>query len=135
MSAERSPDRRARIGRVLLLCGGLAVLLLIYLVWVGVTGRGIPCLIHAWTGLSCGSCGLTRALVAVGRLDFFAAFDYNRLWPLYVAWTVWVAAANGCAYVHRGRILGLPGPAWVHGAFVALVTVYGILRNVCALYI
>ncbi len=130
MSAERMPDRHVRCMRVLLLCGGLAVLLFAYLIWVGATGRGIPCLIHQWTGFSCGSCGLTRALVAVGRLDVRAAFEYNLLWPLYAAWGVWVIGANARAYVRCGRWVGLPGSWWPHVLLLAVAIAYGILRNV-----
>ncbi len=121
--------RTVRLVTVCLVGGTLIALLVGYLAWVSATGRGIVCLICKWTGFSCGSCGMTRALMALGRLDMASAFGYNLLWPLYAAWAVWVAMTNGRAYVRHGRWVGLPGPLWVHGAFVVLVTLYGVLRN------
>ncbi len=129
MRASNPFDRTTRLIVVCLVCGGLVALLAAYLAWVGATGRGIACFIHTWTGFSCGSCGLTRALIAVGRLDFAAAFEYNLLWPVYMAWAAWVVAANGRTYVICRHLVGLPRPLWVHIAFVAAVTMYGVMRN------
>ena len=38
-----------------------------------------PCLFHRVTGLNCPGCGGTRAISAMLRLDFAAAFWYNPL--------------------------------------------------------
>ncbi len=38
-----------------------------------------PCLFHRMTGLNCPGCGGTRAISAMLRLDFAAAFWYNPL--------------------------------------------------------
>lgn len=43
---------------------------------------GITCPILWVTGISCAGCGMTRALLAAGRLDFGAAFAFHPLWPL-----------------------------------------------------
>lgn len=42
---------------------------------------GITCPILWLTGISCAGCGMTRALLAAGRLDFGAAFAFHPLWP------------------------------------------------------
>jgi hypothetical protein len=47
-----------------------------FLVW------GLPCPIKYLTGIACPGCGMTRALRAVVRLDFSAAFYYHPLWIL-----------------------------------------------------
>ena len=39
-----------------------------------------PCLIRYITGISCPSCGITRATFALLRLDFASAFIYHPLW-------------------------------------------------------
>ena len=43
---------------------------------------GITCPIQWVTGISCAGCGMTRALLAAGRLDFGAAFAFHPLWPV-----------------------------------------------------
>ena len=48
-----------------------------YLIFVSLTGLGIPCPFHAVTGLHCPGCGVTRMCVALARLDFAAAWDAN----------------------------------------------------------
>ena len=52
---------------------------LIYLLWIRLTGLKIPCLYLLTTGLQCPGCGMTRALWALLRLDFAAAFSWNPL--------------------------------------------------------
>lgn len=122
-------DRGTRRTRALLLLGGLFVAAVAYLLIVTYTGRGIPCFIHRTTGLLCGSCGLTRAFSALLQGDLSLAFSHHPLWPLYVAWAVWVAVSDTLVYVRRGKIQCLPRPLWVHASFAAVVTLYGILRN------
>ncbi len=120
---------RVRVIRVLMGGGLLLAALVGYAVLVMRTGRGIPCLLHLLTGLECGSCGITRALVSALRLDFSAAFSYNLLWPLFPAWFLWVAVADVVAYLRRGTAPLLPGKPWVHLALLAAVILYGVLRN------
>ena len=50
-----------------------------YLIWCRFTGIGIPCVFHLVTGLDCPGCGITRAVIAVSKLDFKRAFELNRL--------------------------------------------------------
>ncbi len=104
--------------------------MLAYLWLFGHTGVGIPCFIRTMTGFSCGSCGLTRALEAVLRADWCAAFGYHPLWLLYVVYGLWVLLSDAVAYVRRGICQWLPSPLWVHMAFAALMTVFGVARNI-----
>ncbi len=39
----------------------------------------LPCLIRAATGIPCPSCGMSRAWLAVLRLDFSAAFSFHPM--------------------------------------------------------
>lgn len=50
---------------------------------------GIGCPIKFLTGVSCFGCGMTRAVLAVLRLDFAAAFHYHPLWMVP---TIWIGA-------------------------------------------
>ncbi len=122
--------QKRRLARALLVLGGLLVLLVGYLLVVRATGRGIPCFLYRLTGRPCGSCGLTRALGAAVALDLTAAFAYHPLWPVYVAYALWVGIADAAVYVRRGVLRLLPDPLWIHVAMVVLVTAYGILRQI-----
>ncbi len=126
MKSSDSPS--GRVWRVGLLLGGLSVSGVVYLAIVSHTGRGLPCLLYRLTGHPCGSCGLTRALAAVLRLELRTAFGFHPLWPLYVAWGLWVALSNTVAYIRRGELPLLPAPLWIHLAAVAVVTAFGIWR-------
>ena len=58
---------------IILLLGG------IYLIIVRKIGKGIPCIFFKLTGLQCPGCGMTRAMVEIGKGNFRAAFQYNVL--------------------------------------------------------
>lgn len=56
------------------------------------------CLWHAWTGMPCPTCGATRAVVSLSRLDLPAALAWNPL--VTVAVLAFVAG-------------GIAAPAWI----------------------
>lgn len=118
-----------RLLRIVLIGCGLAVLLIGYGLFYNIAGFGIPCMLHQMTGLECPGCGLTRAIAAVVRLDFSAAFGFNLLWPLYAAYFLWGSIAMAVAYVKRGEVGYLPGKTWMHAVILAVVVGYGLLRN------
>ena len=63
-----------------------AALFLALLVKLGIS---LPCIFYQITGLQCPGCGNTRAAMALLRLDFAAAFEYNLLFPIefgYIAY-------------------------------------------------
>ena len=93
------------------------------------TGMGIPCVLHEVTGLECPGCGISRAILALARLDFAAAFDYNAVWPLIIGYLLWIAIAGSAAYVKRGEFGYLPGKTWMHAVILSVVVVYGVVRN------
>ncbi len=122
-------NRKARLLRVLLLAGIAVTVLVGYVLIFHTTGLGFPCVLHEFTGLQCGGCGLTRAAVALLHLDFAAAFSYHALWPVFAAYFLWVGGSAASAYVRRGEIRLLPGEWWMHATVLAVIVGYGILRN------
>lgn len=50
---------------------------IIYLVYYGLTGSFLPCLINKITHLYCPGCGVTRMLLSILNLNFYQAFRYN----------------------------------------------------------
>lgn len=99
---------------------------------------GIPCLLHAATGLDCPLCGSTRMASALLHGDLAAAWHFNAavlvLGPL-------IGVAVGCQIVpwslERARLVRLPrlrlGPRTIRLlTIVAAVTLllFGVLRNI-----
>ena len=86
-------EERARMRRLarwllppVLLCAG-------YALWVGLTGRGPACPIHAALGLWCPLCGASRMGLALLRLDLPGALRANAvLLALLLPGTIWGAA-------------------------------------------
>lgn len=120
---------KARLLRVCLIAGITIAALVGYVLVFASTGLGFPCVLYEYTGLQCGGCGLTRAAVSLLRLDFAAAFSYHALWPLFVAYILWVGISASNAYIRRGEIRFLPGKRWMHAAVLAVIVIYGVARN------
>lgn len=59
----------------------VAILFILIIGCVTVFGNGVPCVIKYITGISCLGCGMTRAWLAVFKLDFSLAFYYH---PLFI---------------------------------------------------
>ena len=123
------PIRKARLLRVCLIAGITIAALVGYVLVFASTGLGFPCVLYEYTGLQCGGCGLTRAAVSLFRLDFAAAFSYHALWPVFVAYFLWVGLSDAAVYVKTGKVRLLPGKWWIHAALLAVIVGYGILRN------
>ncbi len=62
----------------------LEVLAGIGLLYVCLEAAGITCPIKFFTGISCAGCGMSRAWLAVLRLDFASAFAFHPLFWLPV---------------------------------------------------
>ena len=56
----------------------------IALFYILLEGAGVTCPIRFLTGISCAGCGMSRAWLAVARLDLSAAFYYHPLFWLPV---------------------------------------------------
>ena len=118
-----------RLWRVLALYAAAFLLLVLYVTRTTGGGWGFPCPLLLLTGLQCPLCGMTRAAASLLRLDFAAAFAYHALWPLAVAYFLWIAIADAVFYVRYGEARALPNPKWLHAVVLALVVIYGVVRN------
>ncbi len=127
-SPADAPKRRFRrvafFTLVVLFCG------LLYAAFIFVFGRGIPCVFQMTTGLKCPSCGVTGMCLAILRLDFKTAFHSNPaifcMLPLGAA----VAARHAYIYVRSGRTQPDGPTAAAMILMIAVLIVYGILRNI-----
>lgn len=125
-------EERARMRRLarwllppVLLCAG-------YALWVGLTGRGPACPIHAALGLWCPLCGASRMGLALLRLDFPGALRANAvLLALLLPGIIW-GAVHAVRYVRTGDgSVRRWERALLWGA-VGVLLAGGVLRNLPA---
>lgn len=110
--------------------GLLGVVFTIYYVLVAHFHVSVPCIFHEVTGLLCPSCGVTRMILALFRLDFKSAYNYNQVLfifsPLllyfiiktYIYWVLGVVVQLN--KVEKNLGVGL----------IVVLIVFGIYRNV-----
>ncbi|HEY3020515.1 MAG TPA: DUF2752 domain-containing protein [Solirubrobacteraceae bacterium] len=71
---------------------------------------GEMCWVHAWLGVSCPFCGMTRSLVELAHGRVAAAFAYHPAGPLLAAAALWFVAWAGAALLRRrAPITARPG--------------------------
>lgn len=98
---------------------------------------GIPCLLHATTGLNCPFCGATRMAAALLRGELDAAWHFN---PVVLVIGPLIGVAVGYQLLtwalETARLVKLPrlriGPGtlkWLLRALTVVLVVYGIARN------
>ena len=98
---------------------------------------GIPCILHATTGLNCPLCGSTRMAAALLRGDLDAAWHFNPvvlvLGPLVgvaVGYQLLAWALESLRLVRLPRLKISPRVYnWLIKATIALLVVYGVARN------
>jgi hypothetical protein len=124
--------RRGRVGAPALV-GAFAAgaTLVVARVDPGRPGHYPLCPLYALTGTYCPLCGGLRSTHALAHLDLAAGVSYNPLWavaaPLLVlAWLAWVARS------WRGTA-PRPVPAAAWWSLLAVVVIFGVLRNLPAL--
>lgn len=78
-----------------------------------------PCLFHAATGVPCPTCGGTRALLALGRLDALGALAFNPLVAL-AALAFLLGGLAALVLALRGKgVPDVPPRPWLRAAAAA----------------
>ncbi|MBP3315825.1 MAG: DUF2752 domain-containing protein [Clostridia bacterium] len=124
-----SDGKRKRLYKLIALFGAIAAVLLAYALIVRFTGYGIPCIFKRRLGLECSACGLSRAAASLISFDLASAFAYNAIWPLYLAYGLWVAISASFKYLRSGEELSLPRPMWLNFVVFGVMLAYGVVRN------
>lgn len=129
MDATRATGGRGRLLVVGLLCvTGVAALIALYRVDPAESRLYPLCMFHALTGLYCPGCGATRAAHHLLHGDIAGALRMNALavasLPLVGYWLLRSMADR----LGRGR-LPAPPKAWVVWGGIALILLFGVLRN------
>jgi hypothetical protein len=98
---------------------------------------GIPCLLHATTGLNCPLCGSTRMAAALLQGDLNAAWHFNPvvlvLGPLIgvaVGYQLLAWSLESLRLIRLPRLRMSPRAVdWTVKGLIALLLVYGFARN------
>lgn len=121
--------RRERFQKFLKVFATILGIGLVYGLFYMKTGWGIPCPFHLVTGLDCPGCGVSRMCLALMRLDFLEAFSHNPalmiLSPIWlVTFLFWLHS-----YIRDGRREQAQWQKWVTIVSIAVLLVFGVLRN------
>ncbi len=122
-------EERAKRWRRLLLAGFGCCLAVLLFALLARQGIGIPCLFHKITGLLCPGCGNSRAALALLRLDFAGALQYNMLFPLeffYLGWIIFFCCRE---YLKGNPFSYRPKHIWLDITVLILVATWWVLRN------
>lgn len=90
------------------------------------------CPLFSLTGLACPGCGLTRGFHSLFHGDIISAIDFNLFTPAWAVIFAWVFVSLVLHAVRgRGLVMWPTNPRFMYG-FMAVLVVFGILRNVPA---
>jgi hypothetical protein len=93
--------------------------------------RWLPvCPLHAVTGLYCAGCGATRALHALLHGELSRALAFNPLLVLALPALLPAVASEAWRLATGKTWLRLRVPPWAGFSILAVLLVYGVLRNV-----
>jgi len=123
------PQRRNAAAVVLAALGLAAVAAVVYAVDPA-EGRFPPlCPFHAITGLHCPGCGSTRALHQLLHGHLAAAFGLNPLMVLALPFLAWGLLSSAREGLTGRRLPGVFIPAFYLRAFLVLLLLFTVLRN------
>lgn len=118
--------------RALTVCRYIGVLLvtgILYGIFVMNTSIGIPCIFNLITGYECPGCGVTRMCMAIMRLDFKAAYNYNKMLFLLSPALIYVFASQIYRYVRFDKTKLTKVQSVIIYIIAALLVIWGIIRN------
>ena len=91
----------------------------------------LVCIVREVSGYYCPGCGAGRACYSILHGEFYQAFRYN---PLLVIFLPWIGLYFGLCIVQwvlTGREnISQHIPVWIPYVVLAIVIVYGVLRNI-----
>ena len=99
---------------------------------------GVPCLLHATTGLDCPLCGTTRMTAALMQGDLAAAWHFNMVMVVVAPLAALLVGYQLAAYgLERAHVVRLPrlrmSPArekLLTYVLIAGLIVFGVVRNI-----
>ena len=126
-TTDKTPKERLK--KTLLKYTVILGISLLYLLFVLLTGWGIPCIFYTVTGWQCPGCGISRMLVSIAKLDFVSAFYHNPFLLVTSPILFGCLLLSEIRYVKRGD--GSLGKwsilLWIE---IVLALLFGVLRNI-----
>lgn len=122
-------NQKQRLMNFLKKAGLLLALGLGYLLWVRLTGLGIPCLYYQLSGKLCPGCGISRMCMALAALDLPRAFRCNALVMTLLPFVLIIGTRRLVHYVRSGRRETDRLELVLLLVALALTIAFGILRN------
>jgi hypothetical protein len=104
---------------------------LLYLLWLRLTGIGIPCLFRLLTGWKCPGCGVTHMVLALSRLDFPAAWEANPFLLLTLPFLIAEIFRSFSREISGSGAGAMPQwEQWLLWGYIAALIIFGVARNV-----
>ena len=114
--------------------GLVGVVFIMYYILVAHFHVSVPCMFHEVTGLLCPSCGVTRMILALSRLDFKSAYRYNQVLFIFSPLLLYFIVKTYIYWV-TGRVLQLNQVEKCLGVGLIIVLVmFGRCRNMQILF-
>lgn len=98
--SEEQKKRLWQLGKPIL---EILLLGVAYVIFVKITGWGLPCPIKLVTGKYCPGCGISRMLLAMLQLDFESAYYANRLLFFLLPVMLLYGLIKGIRYIKTGK--------------------------------
>lgn len=94
-----------------------------------IRGELLPCQVKARFGITCFSCGLTRALYCLLHLDLIGALRYHAWYTLWIPVVGYILLSQGVNHFFNRKLLPvLPFRLWEIWLFLGGLFIYQILR-------
>ena len=81
----------------------LFIILILYILFVDVTGMGIPCLFRMLTGLKCPGCGITHSLISLLHGNIYEAFKCHDLFIISLPVLAYLFIVYICRYYQHHK--------------------------------
>lgn len=95
--------------------------------------RWLICIFYALTGYYCPGCGAGRACYSILHGQIYQAFRYNPLLVILLPWIGTYLAICAVQWLLTGReTISRRIPEWILWVILAVILIYGILRNIDA---
>jgi len=93
--------------------------------------KWLICIIYELTGYYCPGCGAGRACYSILHGQFRTAFCYNPLLCIFLPWFALYIGICTIQWLFTGReTISRRIPIWVTYVILAVVLLYGVLRNI-----
>lgn len=121
--------KRFAVAGFLLLLGLAGSLFLYY--HSPVEDTWLICIVYKLSGYYCPGCGSGRACYSILHGEFYQAFRFNSLLCILLPWIALYIGICGVQWLLHGKeTISRKIPVWIPYAVLAVVILYGIVRNI-----